>query len=88
MICGFDYARVWDVDYVSSLTLVKTKFTELNFERISSDLNTHISAHKMLNEKYKVDINSMLSNQQIKDRLINQLLFLAALAIKMVNIGN
>ena len=74
----------WDVDYVSS-SLVKQNYRN-NLERISSDLNNHISAHKMLNEKYKVDINSMLSNQQIKDRLINQVLFLAAQAIKISNI--
>ena len=53
---------------------------------IRSDLNNHINAHKKINNKYKNDIRLNLSDHQIKERSINQDLFLAAQAIKISNI--
>ncbi|OUW11135.1 MAG: hypothetical protein CBD26_03020 [Candidatus Pelagibacter sp. TMED166] len=74
----------WDVDFVSK-SLLKQNYRK-NLVRISSDLNNHINAHKKINNKYKNDIILNLSDHQIKERLINQDLFLAAQAIKISNI--
>ena len=72
------------MDYVSK-SLLKQNYRK-NLIRISSDLNNHINAHKKINNKYKNDIRLNLSDHQIKERLINQDLFLAAQAIKISNI--
>ena len=56
-----------------------------NINRISSDVNNHVQSHYLLNEKYKVSIDSILSISEKNKRIVNQYLFLAAQSIKINN---
>lgn len=69
------------VDFVSEPLLKQYYRNSIN--RISSNVNNHIKAHSLMDNKYKLFINSLLSFSDKKTRSYNQYLFIAAQAIKI-----
>ena len=71
----------WKVDFIYEPTV--KQYYRNSIDRISSNVNNHIKAHHLLDEKYNMVIDSVLSSSDKKARLINQYLFLAAQSIKI-----
>tara|TARA_B100000945_G_scaffold76938_1_gene59359 strand:+ start:2214 stop:3128 length:915 start_codon:yes stop_codon:yes gene_type:complete len=71
----------WKVNFIYEPTVKQYYRNSIN--RISRNLDNHIKAHELLNQKYNRNIDSILSYSNKKERLINQYLFLAAQSIKI-----
>ena len=69
------------VDFVREPVLKQYYRNSIN--RISSNVDNHIKAHHLLDQKYKFPIDSILSSSDKKERLISQYLFLGAQSIKI-----
>ena len=76
-------SKKWKVDYLEE-PLVK-QFYRNTIDRISTDINNYINAINLLNKKYEIDVNKLLSSKEKKERLVAQNFFLAAQAIKISN---
>ncbi len=70
-----------NVDFVRKPVL--KQYYRNSIKRISSNVDNHIKAHHLLDQKYKFSIESILSSSDKKERLISQYLFLGAQSIKI-----
>ena len=71
----------YKVDFIQEPVLKQYYRNSIN--RISSNVDNHIKAHYLLDQKYKFPIDSILSSSDKKERLISQYLFLGAQSIKI-----